>query len=64
LGPTSNHSFSLAGAKHIIAAHASDVVHVPFLKGITDIDTPEEYRQPQRAMLSHNLWHQGQTEFP
>lgn len=40
-----------AGAKHIIAAHASDVVRVPFPEGTTDIDTPEDYRQLQRAML-------------
>jgi molybdenum cofactor cytidylyltransferase len=40
-----------AGAKHLIAAHASDVVPVPFSKGITDIDTPEDYRQLQRAIV-------------
>jgi molybdenum cofactor cytidylyltransferase len=34
---------STAGAKHIIAAHAPDVVRVPFPKGNTDIDTPEDY---------------------
>jgi len=39
-------------------------VRLPFPKGITDIDTPEDYRQLQRAMLSHTLSHQGQTEFP
>ncbi len=44
-----------AGAKHIIAAHASDVVPVPFPKGITDIDTPEDYRQLQRAMRRQTL---------
>ena len=44
-----------AGAKHIIAAHASDVVRVPFSKGITDIDTPEDYRQLQRAMRPQTL---------
>jgi len=41
-----------AGAKCIIAAHASDVVPVPFPMGMADIDTPEEYRQLQRAMSS------------
>jgi molybdenum cofactor cytidylyltransferase len=44
-----------AGAKHIIAAHASDVVPVPFPKGITDIDTPEDYRQLLRAMPRQTL---------
>ena len=44
-----------AGAKQIIATHASDVVRVPFPKGITDIDTPEDYRQLQRAMLRQTL---------
>lgn len=44
-----------AGAKHIIAAHASDVVRIPFPKGTTDIDTPEDYRQLQRAMLRQTL---------
>ena len=39
-----------AGAKHIIAAHASNVVPVPFPKGMMDIDTPEDYRQLQHAM--------------
>ncbi len=53
-----------AGAKHIIAAHASEVMRVPFPQGATDVDTPEDYRQLQRAMLSHTLSHQGQTEFP
>jgi molybdenum cofactor cytidylyltransferase len=38
------------GAKHIIAAHSSDVVPMPFPKGMTDIDTPEDYRQLQHAM--------------
>jgi molybdenum cofactor cytidylyltransferase len=42
-------------AKHIIAAHASDVVRVSFPKGITDIDTPEDYRQLQRAMPRQTL---------
>ena len=44
-----------AGAKHIIVVHASDVVCVPFPKGVTDIDTPEDYRQLQRAMLTQIL---------
>lgn len=39
-----------AGAKHLITVHTSDVVPVPFPKGITDIDTPEDYRQLLRAM--------------
>ena len=39
-----------AGAKHLIAAHASDVVPMPFPNGMTDIDTPEDYRQLQHAM--------------
>lgn len=45
-----------AGAKHIIAAHASNVVRVPFPKGITDIDTPEDYRQLLRAMPRQTLY--------
>lgn len=40
-----------AGAKHLIAARASDVMPVPFSKGITDIDTPEDYRQLERAIV-------------
>jgi molybdenum cofactor cytidylyltransferase len=44
-----------AGAKHLIAAHASDAVPVPFSKGITDIDTPEDYRQLQRAIVPQAL---------
>ena len=40
-----------AGAKHLIATHASDVVPVPFPKGITDIDTPEDYRELQRVIV-------------
>ena len=44
-----------AGAKHLIAAHASDVVPVPFSKGISDIDTPEDYRQLQRAIVPQAL---------
>jgi molybdenum cofactor cytidylyltransferase len=44
-----------AGAKHIIAAHASDVVPVPFPEGMTDIDTPEDYRQLQNAMQPQTL---------
>jgi xanthine dehydrogenase accessory factor len=32
-----------AGAKQIIAAHASDVGRVPFPQGTADIDTPEDY---------------------
>jgi molybdenum cofactor cytidylyltransferase len=43
------------GAKHLIAAHASDVMPVPFSKGITDIDTPEDYRQLQRAIVHQAL---------
>jgi molybdenum cofactor cytidylyltransferase len=43
------------GAKHIIAAHASDVVPVPFPREMIDIDTPEDYRKLQSAMLSHSL---------
>jgi len=43
------------GAKQIIAEHASDVVPVPFPRGMTDIDTPEDYRKLQSAMLSHSL---------
>jgi molybdenum cofactor cytidylyltransferase len=37
-----------AGARQIIAAHASEVVRVPFPKGTTDIDTPEDYLQLQQ----------------
>jgi hypothetical protein len=37
---------------------------VPFPKGVTDIDTPEDYRQLQCAMLSHTLSQQVQTESP
>jgi molybdenum cofactor cytidylyltransferase len=44
-----------AGAKGLIAAHASEVVSVPFPKGLTDIDTPEDYQQLQHAMLSQSL---------
>ena len=44
-----------AGAKYLIAAHASDVVPVPFSKGITDIDTPEDYRELQRAIVPQAL---------
>jgi molybdenum cofactor cytidylyltransferase len=44
-----------AGAKHIIAAHASDVVPVPFPKGMMDIDTPEDYGQLQHAMQPQTL---------
>ncbi|MBK5281159.1 MAG: nucleotidyltransferase family protein [Nitrospiraceae bacterium] len=43
------------GAKRLIAAHASDVMPVPFSKGITDIDTPEDYRQLQRAIVPQAL---------
>jgi molybdenum cofactor cytidylyltransferase len=43
------------GAKHLIAAHASDVMSVPFSKGITDIDTPEDYRQLQHAIVHQAL---------
>ncbi len=42
-----------AGAKQIIAAHASEVVRVPFPQGTIDIDTPEDYLQLQRALLPH-----------
>ncbi|MDO9119247.1 MAG: nucleotidyltransferase family protein [Nitrospira sp.] len=44
-----------AGAKRLIAAHASEVVPVPFPKGMTDIDTAEDYGQlrvPWRRSLS------------
>lgn len=44
-----------AGAKQIIAAHASDVVPVPFPGGMTDIDTPEDYRELQSATLPQTL---------
>ena len=44
-----------AGAKHIIAAHASDVVPVPFPGGMTDIDTPEDYRQLQHAVQPQTI---------
>jgi molybdenum cofactor cytidylyltransferase len=44
-----------AGAKQIIAAHASDVVPVPFPRGMTDIDTPEDYRKLQSATLPQTL---------
>jgi molybdenum cofactor cytidylyltransferase len=44
-----------AGAKHLIATHTSDVMPVPFPKGITDIDTPEDYRQLQRAIVPQAL---------
>lgn len=44
-----------AGAKHLIAAHACDVVPVPFSKGISDIDTQEDYRQLQHAIVSQAL---------
>lgn len=38
------------GAKTVIAAHASDVVRVPFPGGATDVDTPDDYlRLQQRA---------------
>ena len=40
-----------AGAKRLIAAHASEVVPVPFPQGLTDIDTAEDYQQLQRAMV-------------
>lgn len=39
------------GAKRLIAAHASEVVPVPFPKGMTDVDTAEDYQQLQRAMV-------------
>ncbi len=40
-----------AGAKQIIADHTSDVVRVPFAKGTTDVDTPEDYLQLQCTIL-------------
>jgi molybdenum cofactor cytidylyltransferase len=43
------------GAKQIIAAHASDVVRVPFPQGATDVDTTEDYRQLLRPMLPQTL---------
>jgi molybdenum cofactor cytidylyltransferase len=42
-----------AGAKHLIAAHSSDVVRVPFAQGIADVDTPEDYLQLQRMLPPH-----------
>lgn len=44
-----------AGAKHIIAAHAFDVAPVSFPKGMTDIDTPEDYRKLRLTMLPQDL---------
>ena len=44
-----------AGAKQMIAAHSSDVMPIPFPKGIADIDTPEDYRQLRSAMLLQTL---------
>jgi xanthine/CO dehydrogenase XdhC/CoxF family maturation factor/CTP:molybdopterin cytidylyltransferase MocA len=44
-----------AGAQQIIAAHASDIVRVPFPNGTTDIDTPEDYLGLQHAILAHTL---------
>jgi molybdenum cofactor cytidylyltransferase len=44
-----------AGAKEMIPAHVSDVVPVPFPLGIMDIDTPEDYRKLQSAMLPQTL---------
>jgi molybdenum cofactor cytidylyltransferase len=44
-----------AGAKHLIAAHAFDVISVPFPKGISDIDTQEDYRQLQHAIVPQIL---------
>lgn len=44
-----------AGSKHIMAAHAFDVAPVSFPKGITDIDTPEDYRKLQLAVLPQDL---------
>jgi molybdenum cofactor cytidylyltransferase len=44
-----------AGAKHLIAAHAADVVPFPFPKAILDIDTPEDYRQLQHAIVPQVL---------
>ena len=43
------------GAKQMIAAHSSDVRPVPFPKGMTDIDTLEDYRQLRSAMLLQTL---------
>jgi molybdenum cofactor cytidylyltransferase len=39
-----------AGAKGIIAAHAAEVVRVPFPGGVVDVDTPEDYSR-QRGVL-------------
>ena len=44
-----------AGAKQFIAAHASEVMRVPFPQGTTDVDTPEDYRQLLRAMMPQTL---------
>jgi molybdenum cofactor cytidylyltransferase len=44
-----------AGAKQVIAAHASEVVCVPLPRGTSDVDTPEDYLQLQRAILPHTL---------
>lgn len=44
-----------AGAKQIIATRASDVVPVPFPGGMTDIDTPEDYRQLQHAVQPQTI---------
>ncbi len=44
-----------AGAKQIIAVHASEVVRVPFPNGATDIDTPEDYLGLQSAILSQTV---------
>jgi xanthine/CO dehydrogenase XdhC/CoxF family maturation factor/CTP:molybdopterin cytidylyltransferase MocA len=40
-----------AGAKQIIAVHASEVVRVPFPNGATDIDTPEDYVALQSSRM-------------
>ena len=46
-----------AGAKQIIADHTSDVVRVPFPKGTTDVDTPEDYLQLQCTILPQTRYH-------
>ena len=44
-----------AGAKQIIAAHASEVMRVPFPQAATDVDTPEDYLHLLRAIPPHAL---------
>jgi molybdenum cofactor cytidylyltransferase len=43
------------GAKRVIAAHTSDVGRMAFPQGASDIDTPEDYVQLQRAILTPPL---------